>query len=61
MATEMEMMHDLHTLREQLYEKTKHMTPEERAAYVRKEVDNGLVGLGVTLRHVVGREEFATA
>ncbi len=55
MTTDKEIMRDLHVIREQFYEETKHMTPEERVSRVQREVDEGLAKLGMTLN----REEPA--
>ncbi len=61
MATEPEFMRELHAIRERIHEETKHMTPEEQAAHTRKEVEEGLARLGVTLKHVVESKEAAAA
>lgn len=57
MPTNKELMNELHAIREQIYEDTKHMTPAERSRHVRKEVDEGLAKLGIKLRRVMMKEE----
>ncbi len=57
MTTANEIMRNLHAIREQIYEETKHMTPEERAEHINREADEGLAKLGIKLPRVVMKEE----
>lgn len=50
MTTEKEMMRSLHAIREQIYEETKNMTPEERAASSEREVTEQAKKFGLTLK-----------
>lgn len=50
MTTEKEMMDELHRIREQLYEETKHMSPEERLEYERRDLAEQVEKLGIKLK-----------
>jgi hypothetical protein len=50
MTTKEEIMRELHDIREQFYEETKHMTPEERLEHERRDLDEQVAKLGITLR-----------
>ncbi len=50
MATEKEIMRELHEIREQLYEETKHMPPEKRLEHEQRDLAGQLAKLGMTLK-----------
>ncbi len=50
MTTENDFMRELHGIREQLYEETKHMTPEERLAHERRDLAELTARLGIKLK-----------
>jgi hypothetical protein len=47
---ESESLRELHKIREQIYEETKHMTPEEKDAYIRKGAEDLKKKYGLKLR-----------
>ncbi len=47
MSNESETMREIHEIRRQIYEETKHMTPEERANTVHREATEALKAHGL--------------
>ncbi len=52
MYNESESMRKLHKIREQMYEETKHMTAEEKIAYINRAASNLEKKYGLNLRKV---------
>ncbi|MCC8179572.1 MAG: hypothetical protein LIP23_01470 [Planctomycetes bacterium] len=58
MTPEEGIIHDLHQIREHLYEETKKLTPEKRIKLEKKDFDKILDDYGIKLKHLPskGRE-----
>ncbi len=56
MATEKEIMRELHEIREKMYEETKHMSPAERLEQEQHDLAEQLAALGITLKRPSARE-----
>lgn len=50
MTTEKEIINDLHAIRERLYEETKHMSPEERLEFEKRDLVAQVEKLGIELK-----------
>ncbi len=48
MTIEPKAMHEIHTIRETIYEEIKHMTPKEQVEYFHREAQEAIMKYGLT-------------